>query len=210
MSNTVGAPPAPSADFGGRPPRLLLVDDERVIHVVFGELLTGTGLELVAVSSAEEALARLQKETFDLAIVDKNLPGMSGLDLMRVLSSVQVNLRFIVITGFSSVDSAVEALQLGAIDYLLKPFGDLETVAAKIRKALTRVAGEQAARLAQGAGSLEPTRRINAALIPLMDAYERLAKLASASPDEDAALAPARDALLRARNILLGQGGTKT
>lgn len=118
--------------------KVLIVDDEAVIHVVFADLLGDEEYRLSVVSSAEEALDQMKKERFDLAIVDKNLPGISGLRLIGEARALQPQLEIILMTGYASYESAVEALRLGAIDYVAKPFRNLQLIKATIDQALER------------------------------------------------------------------------
>ena len=115
---------------------IMVVDDEDIIRLVFEGLLQQSGHELVMASSANEALRIVEKKPPDLLIVDKNLPDMSGLELARQIRGRYRDTEFIVITGYASYDSVVEALRLGAIDYLEKPFNDLEVLKKKIQRAI--------------------------------------------------------------------------
>jgi len=117
---------------------ILVVDDEDVILQVFEALLADTAYQVGYASSSEQAQAMLAKEEYNLLIVDKNLPGESGLELIRKARAIRPESEFIVITGYASYDSAVEALRLGAYDYLEKPFGDLMLVKEKIDRALEK------------------------------------------------------------------------
>lgn len=118
---------------------VMVVDDEDVIRLVFDSLLADTQYQLNFAESAEEALGRLtQGEEFNLFIVDKNLPGESGLDLVRKAKTLTPESEFIMITGYASYESAVEALRLGAYDYLEKPFSDLTLVREKIDRAVDK------------------------------------------------------------------------
>lgn len=120
------------------PSRILVVDDEDVIRMVFDALLSNTSYDVGYADSAEQAYEKLKEDEYSLLIVDKNLPGQSGLDLVRQLKEANPDSAFIMITGYASYDSAVEALRLGAYDYLEKPFSDLMLVKEKITQALDR------------------------------------------------------------------------
>jgi DNA-binding NtrC family response regulator len=121
-----------------QPSNIMVVDDEDVIRMVFDALLSEGGYSLGFASSAEEALASLETHDTNLFIVDKNLPGLSGLELVRRIRERKPDAEFIVITGYASYESALEALRLGAFDYLEKPFNDLNLVREKISRALDR------------------------------------------------------------------------
>jgi len=121
------------------PSGILVVDDEDVIRMVFDALLAETGYQVAYANTAEMAMSRVQQDDqLNLLIVDKNLPGKSGLDLMRQVHTIKPDTGFIMITGYASYESAVEALRMGAYDYLEKPFSDLVLVREKIDRALDR------------------------------------------------------------------------
>ncbi len=120
------------------PSSILVVDDEDVIRMVFDALLANTSYQVGYADSAEQALHKLEQEEYSLFIVDKNLPGRSGLELVRSVRDKKPEAGFIIITGYASYESAVEALRLGAYDYLEKPFSDLMLVREKIDGALDR------------------------------------------------------------------------
>ena len=115
--------------------RVLVVDDERKMRRLLQMLLETLGLESVAADTGEEALALAQTEHFDLVMTDLRLPAMSGLDLLRALRESDAAIPVIVLTAYGSVQSAVEAMKLGAFDYVLKPF-DVEAVEQIVRNAL--------------------------------------------------------------------------
>lgn len=115
--------------------RLLVVDDEPNMRSVLTDILETEGHEVVACEEAEEALALLKREQFDVAILDLNLPGISGLEMMRRLKDRNPPLPIIMITAFGTVDAAVEAMRLGAYDFIIKPF-DVNRIIQTISKCL--------------------------------------------------------------------------
>ncbi len=120
-------------------PSVLIVDDEPVVLEVLKRFLgREKDLELVSAESAEEALALLSKRRFDLLMTDKNLPGMSGIALVGEARGKRPALEAIIMTGYASAESVIDALAAGASDYLTKPFDDLAVVRAKVRAALDR------------------------------------------------------------------------
>ncbi len=127
---------SPKPSYQGPPGtnRVLVVDDEEIIRVVLADILAAE-FSHAEVGSAEEAMPFLRETPPDVMLVDKNLPGMSGLEL---LGTVKVHLpacEVIVISGYASLESAIEALRLGAFDYLMKPFDDIQLVLEKVRRA---------------------------------------------------------------------------
>jgi len=123
-------------------PRILLVDDEPNLRKVLGALLEQDGFEVHAEEAAEPALARVRaspSDTFDAVITDLRMPGMDGIALLRALLSYDPHLPVIVLTAHGTVDSAVEAVKLGAFDYLEKPFDRAHIRAVLERAVATRV-----------------------------------------------------------------------
>ena len=116
--------------------RLLVVDDEEIIRSVFKDLM-GRECELIEAADAEEALAHLARGPVDLIITDKNLPGLSGLELAQQARRLDPHSRVILMTGYPSLVTTQQALELGLLDYLLKPFDDIREVRTKLRAALT-------------------------------------------------------------------------
>src|SRR4029078_7139381 len=89
-------------------------------------------------ASAEEAIDLMHKRRFDLVLTDKNLPGASGLDVLRAARNMTQAAAIVLITGYSSFDSAVEALDIGAHDYIEKPIRDVEDLRFRSPRALSR------------------------------------------------------------------------
>lgn len=114
--------------------RILIVDDEEVMLMLLRDVLGGEFC-LVAVQTAEQAVPYLVHDPPDVVVVDKNLPGGSGLDLLKQAKALHPEVEVILITGYASLESAVEALRLGAYDYLIKPFDDIAIVLEKVRLA---------------------------------------------------------------------------
>jgi DNA-binding NtrC family response regulator len=101
--------------------RLLLVEDEVNMVRTLVKILERRGYTVDAAGTGEEALERLEAETYDLVITDLNMPVMDGMQLLREIKERQLNPAMIVLTGHGTIQSAVEAMKLGAGDYLIKP-----------------------------------------------------------------------------------------
>ncbi len=112
--------------------RVLIVDDEPAICRVLSMALEDTGLQASTIESAEEACALLEEERFQLLVSDKNLPKMSGLDLFGRCKTMAPTMPMVMMTGFASIDTVKEAMAIGAIDYIAKPFDDIYGVASKL------------------------------------------------------------------------------
>src|SRR5207247_7758921 len=115
-------------------PRLLIVDDEPEVRGVLHDLLSGT-YQCVEAPSAEEALAQLREHVFDLVISDITMSGMSGLEMIPHVKTVSPDTVIVMISGIQTIESAINALRLGAFDYLMKPF-DLRQAEAAVERAL--------------------------------------------------------------------------
>jgi two-component system response regulator PilR (NtrC family) len=115
--------------------RILIVDDEEVLRDVLDVMLRREGFECLLAASGEEALNVLETEEVDLVILDVMLPGISGIDTLRAMRISNPELPVIVITAFSSIDGAIEAMKYGAFHYIPKPFKN-EEVILTVNKAL--------------------------------------------------------------------------
>jgi two-component system response regulator AtoC len=115
--------------------RLLVVDDDPRMRRVLQILAHKIGLESTAASSADEALASFRAEQSDLVVTDLKMPGRSGIDFLRDLREIDAEVPVIVLTAHGTVPTAVEAMKLGAVDYLQKPF-DVDALEMVIRRAL--------------------------------------------------------------------------
>jgi DNA-binding NtrC family response regulator len=105
---------------------ILIIDDERLIRESLFEILRIEGYHVHMASSAEEALDLLKDQKIDIILTDLKLPKMSGLDLLREVKAFSPATEVIVITGFGSIESAVEAMKKGAYNYVTKPINDEE------------------------------------------------------------------------------------
>ena len=114
-------------------PNLLIVDDEAPIRSVLRDLLCDT-YECVEASSAEEALALLRDNPYELVISDITMAGMSGLEMIPHIKNISPDAVIVMISGMQTIESAINALRRGAFDYLMKPF-DLRQVEAAIARA---------------------------------------------------------------------------
>ncbi len=115
--------------------RVLIVDDEELIRETLAEYLTQEGFAVTVCASGEEALEQAQRHAFAIALCDVQLPGMDGLETLERLQQLSPETSVLLITAFATVESAVEAFQRGAHDYLMKPIL-LDEVLGKIRRLL--------------------------------------------------------------------------
>jgi len=99
-----------------------VIDDEPIIHEVLRELLTSEGYTVELSSNGEEALKKQPDFEFDLILLDLLMPGMNGITVLKKLKEIDPNAVIIIITAYASVESAIEAMKIGAFDYIQKPF----------------------------------------------------------------------------------------
>lgn len=117
--------------------RVLVVDDEKVIRGILSDFLTTEGLVVRTAENGEAALAELQQRSYNLVISDLKMPRMGGLELLEAINRLQLPVLTIIITGFGTVETAIEAMKRGAYDYVLKPF-KVEDIVHIVKRALER------------------------------------------------------------------------
>ena len=100
---------------------ILIVDDDQAVREMLFEVVRNMGKHAIAASNGREGLERFQEHSVDLVIVDLKMPGMAGEELLREIKRLDRDAVVIVLTGYPSVDTAVETIQAGAYDYLMKP-----------------------------------------------------------------------------------------
>jgi DNA-binding NtrC family response regulator len=101
---------------------VLVVDDERNIRNNLGMVLEAEGYEVDTASNGDDALLRVKEGHYDIAFVDIQMPKMDGLELLRYLRGLRPKLPVVMLTAYGTVSRAVEAMKLGAVDFLEKPF----------------------------------------------------------------------------------------
>ena len=126
-----------SAETFNAPARILAVDDEKVLHDYYRRMLLRYGYQVQAAESAEEALCLLEREEFDLILLDLEMPGMGGMEFLRVLRRKKKGPEVLMVSGVATLSDAVEAGKLGVVDAIKKPFDPLE-LQAKIRRMLEK------------------------------------------------------------------------
>jgi len=132
MAAVASATQGASQPFGaGR--RLLIVDDEETVRTVLKLILKPTGFELQTAEDVGSAVRALDTSAFDVVVTDKNLPDGSGLDVIRAMKERRIEAGIVMVTGYGSHESAIEALRLGVSHYLSKPFADLAAVRSCVR-----------------------------------------------------------------------------
>ncbi|MGD2187488.1 MAG: sigma-54 dependent transcriptional regulator [Desulfobacterales bacterium] len=119
---------------------ILVVDDESEMRSALTHALTRSGFTVESAANGSDALVKIKKEPISLVITDIKMPEMSGMELLGAVKKISPPIPVIVITAYGSIHNAVEAMQGGAVDYLLKPFS-FETLEATVKKVLASVDG---------------------------------------------------------------------
>ena len=160
-----------------QPARVLIIEDDAGLRSLLGELLDGEGYETLAADNGEDGLRVLQREPVDIVLLDINLPGMHGINVLTAAPNTQTDAEFIMMTAYAEVETAVEAIKLGAFDYLRKPLEPDELLMvierALDQRRLRREVATLRRRVARG-----PRSRIigrSQALERLFDLIERVA-----------------------------------
>jgi two-component system response regulator FlrC len=154
--------------------RILIVDDEQNMRVALFEVLSRNGHEVAVAENGQMALEMIARQPPELVITDIKMPGMDGLELLRQVKALHPELPVVIMTGFATVDTAVEAMKQGAFDYLLKPFPVevIEETVARVfalRRRLPQPADRPGAQKAGEAAALEkPLIGQNPKLLQLM------------------------------------------
>ena len=114
--------------------KILLVDDEKEFIETLAERMKTRGMEVWTTTSAKEALKMVDTQSFDAIVLDLIMPEMDGIEALSILKSKNPDLQIILLTGQATIDKGIEAMKLGAMDFIEKP-ADLEMLTNKIKKA---------------------------------------------------------------------------
>src|SRR5499427_9579931 len=118
-------------------PRILVVDDEKVIREILADFLSMEGYVVHAVEDGVEAMKELHRRSYNLVISDLKMPNMGGLELIAKVTEESIPVLTVIMTGFGTVETAIEAMKKGAYDYILKPF-KVEEVVHVVQRGLDR------------------------------------------------------------------------
>lgn len=160
--------------------KVLVVDDESDVRRIISAALGDDGHSVSCCANGEEALAKLAAETFELAFVDINLPGMSGLELLDSYTDSGGDTAIVIITGRTTVANAIEATRRGAYDYVTKPF-DLDNLCRLVRQVMERhVLLEELGSLREKArAEYEPGVEIVGQSAAMQELYKLIGRVAS-------------------------------
>ncbi len=118
--------------------KILLVDDEVVFTNNISKLLANRGYRVTVVYDGESAIRALEKERFDVVVLDLRMPGIDGITTLAAIKKLGLFTEILLLTGHGSMNTAVEAMKLGAYDYLSKPC-DIDELVAKIEGAWKKI-----------------------------------------------------------------------
>src|SRR5256714_6110066 len=174
--------------------RVMVVDDDDVLRKLVSEQVARMGFDSTPAASGEEALAALAKSDYDVVLLDIRMPGLSGLDTLREIRKVEDAPEVIMLTADTSLGTGLEAMRLGAYDYLTKP-ATLDEIEAVVRKA------DEKRRLVRQNASLrdavrQPSAEEQSALVYRSKALEGLIALAETAARADSTV------------IITGESGT--
>ena len=117
--------------------KILVIDDEQIVHESCNRILTEEGYEVKSAFTGQEGFKKIEEETYDLVITDLKMPGISGMEALKKIKKDNPNIGIVMVTGYSTAETAVEAMKLGAFDYLPKPFTPDELISV-INKAVEK------------------------------------------------------------------------
>ncbi len=162
--------------------RILIVDDDPIVRDSLGQWFDSEGYQVDTISSGREVLERIDRERWDLALLDIKMPGMDGIELQGRLHEIDPDLPLIIMTGYASVETAVKALKNGAYDYITKPF-DPDELVHLVTKALEhRAAKREVVRLRENIQAVFPKSE----LIGQSPAMKRVVELVQTVAGTDA------------------------
>jgi len=159
----------------------LVVDDEKAMRDLCYQILDEQGYGLTLAKDGKEAVNKVSGEDFAIAIVDIKMPGMDGMEVLRFIKGHKPDTEVIMITGYGTIETAVEAMKLGAVDYITKPF-NIEQLSMVVKMAL----GNRAHRLENQKSQKERVTEVLARVEEeLKDKTEELEKLYHLSLDRE-------------------------
>ncbi len=118
---------------------ILIADDEIAIRELVGEILEGDGHVVTLAEDGEDALEKFKRTWHEIVFSDFRMPKMNGIELLGAIKEINENTQFVIMTSHASINNSIDALKLGAFDYLLKPFDDLDVVIDAANRAIANL-----------------------------------------------------------------------
>lgn len=119
--------------------KLLIVDDEQDILSTLNRFFSLHSFDIITAQSAAEALKVIEKEKVNVALIDINMPEMDGIELLKNIKKWDFSIQVIMMTAYSTFDKTLRSLEMGAVDYILKPFDNLDDVLDLINESVKRL-----------------------------------------------------------------------
>lgn len=120
---------------------ILIADDEIAIRELVGEILEGDGHVITLAEDGEDALEKFKRTWHEIVFSDFRMPKMNGIELLGAIKEINENTQFVIMTSHASINNSIDALKLGAFDYILKPFDDLDVVTDAANRAIANLSG---------------------------------------------------------------------
>src|SRR3954452_20252312 len=159
-------------------PHILIAEDEEAIRQLLKEFLEGEGFAISEATSGLEVESALSNKSVDLVLMDVRMPGKTGLDVLREAQHMGEGLPIIVMTAYSTANMAIEAIQLGAYDYIPKPF-DLDHVLVTVNNFFKRQElAQQVEGLQERLWDVEPNERIVGNTPAMQEVYKTIGRVA--------------------------------
>lgn len=115
--------------------KILVVDDELFVRELLFEFLTNENFQVILADCGEKAVEAIQSDPVEVALIDLKMPGLDGIETLKKIKGIYPNILSIIMTGYPTLESSIEALRCGAYDYVIKPF-KLEELKSSVKKAL--------------------------------------------------------------------------
>jgi DNA-binding NtrC family response regulator len=123
-------------------PKVLIVDDEEVFAKTLAERLSMRDYKVAVAFNGKDALDKIGKQNMDVVILDVSMPGMDGIEALREIKKIKPLTEVIMLTGHATIETAIDGMKLGAMDYLIKPC-DMEDLTEKINMAYKRKSDQE-------------------------------------------------------------------
>ena len=120
---------------------ILIADDEVAIRELVGEILGGEGHEITLAENGEDALEKFKRSWHEIVFSDIRMPKMNGIELLAAIKGISADTQFVIMTSHASIDNSIQALKMGAFDYILKPFEDLDVITDAANRAMANLSG---------------------------------------------------------------------
>jgi len=120
---------------------ILIADDETSIRELVGEVLSGEGHEITLAEDGKDALEKFNRKWHEIVFSDIRMPNMNGIELLAAIKKINENTQFVVMTSHASIENSIEALKMGAFDYILKPFENLDVITDAANRAIANLSG---------------------------------------------------------------------